>query len=208
MRLLRKTVGWVAAVIAIALFVPLAGAALIAAITAIHVGDDPRSAALLVQTLEARQPYSIRMYSMISLDDLYRDCGVKEKELGDSPANFNQPQFSIWNPHDAEIVLSAILGNWEQRQGDGARDRYINRHTTEFSRRFLLGCMDATDFAGICARHVSALVEEYNRNGPQGWERKHFDRIAAWNVKTMCAFLHGAREQRTSTATDAKASEQ
>ncbi len=192
----NRIAAWVALALAILLFAPLLSVALVAATVSMRVGEDPtlRSADLLIQTAEAREPYQLPpLPKMIEPDDQYPDCEVKFSDLGDHPERSALGRFDGWNPREAFFVLNADLRARPVRDEDAARARYLATRTSEFSRRFLIGCMDATMLAGFCAAYIERLVEPFAAEGPQGEDEAQIERIRAWNGKTMCAFMRGAR---------------
>lgn len=201
---------WIVALIALVAVIPVAAAAIVAGVSAARVGKDPivRSASVLVDAAEARQPFSIRLSRMFGFDQQYDECGIKLDDMGDYSRGKSGLDFEGWSSREAAIRLDATLGGYYTTQLRNARANYIGRNTSEFSRHFLLGCMEGTVFAGLCANYVTHLIERFDRIGPQGWERERLDRIEAWNRKTMCSFLRGARQPLKRAAPAAKGDSQ
>lgn len=102
-------------------------------------------------------------------------------------------EFFDWDPADAVVTLPILLDQWAEGVAEGSRFRFVEQNTSEVSRRFLIGCMDATLFAPLCASYTEQLVRRYP--GPDPATQHRLDSYEQWKTKAVCTFMRGAQQR-------------
>ena len=153
---------------------------------------DVTSAELLIDTLRLDKERPSVDYSL-DLDGFYRRCGVEPDALG--RGDENAVNMGPWSPSSARSLLSAQLQSEQDRWSRGTIDYCLAQTTTEFERRFLVGCIQATVFAPVCRMRAEKIVGAAQEKGPLPDALRRMDWYGNWNAQTMYLFVHGAARE-------------
>ncbi len=178
----------------------LATVAAIAAIGSSYVPKDPEvsSARLLIDSVRLDEEHPIVMYS-IDGDWPYRQCGMQRGDLGPDDDNFLK--LDHWTAYSALLWLSGNQKATRDRWlGLDLEQRLVDR-TTEFDRRFLVGCMNGTVLAPICHARASSLVKAADEAKISAQMDQRLQKLEKWDLQTICTFMRGAKSASERKAT-------
>ena len=183
----------------IAVLVPLMGVTTVACWDTWHRSgrSESSSSSLLLSVIEARQPEEGIVLANISRRTI-ADCDIDVDKLPRWTEGGNEGLWTYWGPTEALLVTSKMLdtGVAHMSGRPAVRFRYIDDNTSDFERRFLLGCMTATVAAPLCAAKVKAMIAAADgQRAPADQQRRALDQ-RRWMDKTLCVLAKGLAEAK------------
>ncbi|WP_132911320.1 hypothetical protein [Sphingomonas sp. BK235] len=158
--------------------------------------ENDRTSSALIEVMESHQPGQGLILSNYQAARR-RKCDIASEKLPDWIEN-NKTFWSGWGPQDAYMKLDALLSvrNEKVNGRDAVRLRYIQNKTSNFERRFLVGCISSTFAAHVCETRIKSLIEAANNSARLPDQKLRFSEFEAWQEKVLCAFAKGLSASR------------
>ena len=137
------------------------------------------SASLLADTLWLDRERPIVMYS-IDQDSFFRACGVEPGALGKDDDNILNR--GAWSPSSARTWLSAQQNGTVERWQEAAAQERFEKSTSEFERRFLIGCINGSLFAPLCRSYA---VRQMDAAEARACPHNGNARLPGWTIGTQ-----------------------
>lgn len=184
------------------LIVPLASVTVTAGLQAwqFRAYDSYRTSSALVELSKAHEvPEGIVMPNMARLKP--RDCDLDVDSLPDWIEG-NDRFWAGWGPHDAYTKLQILLSIHDDRLNGrwAIRTRYIADHTSDFERRFLIGCISGTLVAPVCFARTKALLAAADEAAVPPDIRLRSSDLGRWGDKVLCAVAKGLSAAKPSAS--------